>query len=260
MEITENNLLRLLKYENIETSFILEKISNLLKIQFFRDGNVYTLGSKYFVLDINEKLTISYVDETMSDCFKYVEYYLSFFYEEKNFFEFFCFLKYYLHYLDVFLSAKSLSVETKIYKEEQCTLANFCPCIRNFKYCNIYFYSPKKDKYFFNVFTHRYEYHYFSNIFVTMPMTLHNKIDTKDSILNLAECYPSYFFTSEVLNYFFQNISVNLCYKNIILDLNIFVDKNGKIFINEKYDKKLSFLFKNGLSLQGSIECLQNLS
>ena len=86
MEITENNLLRLLKYENIETSFILEKISNLLKIQFFRDGNVYTLGSKYFVLDINEKLTISYVDETMSDCFKYVEYYLSFFLRRKELF------------------------------------------------------------------------------------------------------------------------------------------------------------------------------
>lgn len=86
MEITENNLLRLLKYENIETSFILEKISNLLKIQFFRDGNVYTLGSKYFVLDINEKLTISYVDETMGDCFKYVEYYLSFFLRRKELF------------------------------------------------------------------------------------------------------------------------------------------------------------------------------
>ncbi|WUR04132.1 uncharacterized protein VNE69_07198 [Vairimorpha necatrix] len=240
MKYSDENLLKLLHYENIKNFSLLQKISSNLGMQYFEDAEIYTLGSKQFVLDINKKIKIYFVDEKLGEDFKYVEYYLSFFYEKNNYFEFFYLLKYFLNFLE----------KNSNFKRDIKTNNGFCACIKSTSHCNILNIPIKKGKYLFNIFTHRYEFQEYKEIFVNIPERIHSRLDLK---INLGECYQAEFYTIKILQYFQKNFKQEIIYEIKYKNKVIRVDGNGKIYIEDKYYKEMSFLFKRGLYLS---ECV----
>ncbi|KAK6090641.1 hypothetical protein P3W45_000364 [Vairimorpha bombi] len=240
MKYSETNLLKLLQYTDLKKSSMLEKISSSLNIQYFEDNGVYTLGSKQFVLDINKQIKIIYVDDSYSKLFEYVEFYLTHFFESKQYVEFYNHLKYFINFLEFYGTGKKTGSCENIRN-----LADLCDCLRNYNYCNIYDVQIRNKKFTFNIFTHRYEYHSFGDLFISVPQLLFRDGNLDLSLgYNLSECYLPNLFNIKLLKYF-----KNSYYKKIIKDREILVDKDGRIFVNGEYDKTLSFLFKRGNNL-----------
>ncbi|EQB61679.1 hypothetical protein NAPIS_ORF00751 [Vairimorpha apis BRL 01] len=213
MIIKENVLHKILDYENIDICSILKKISEILNIQFFQDNEIFTLGNEYFIIDINNDLHITFVEETLYDIYRYL-------------------LKFFILYFS--------KIKTK--NEVKNVKSGFCECISSYNYCDLSNFISTKNNLIFNIFTHRYESFEFKPYFFSKPEYI--ALDN----FNLGECLDY----EMIDRMYFLNFQKCYCYVEIH-GVNIFVDNKLKIYINNKYDENLSFLFKYGLSLKDCI-------
>lgn len=280
MSYSEKNLLKLLDYEHLDIQMFLEKMSKVLNLQYFKDETtkIYTLAGTSFVIDFFEKkFKLIFVDESWYCKFRYVEYFLNYYFNSKDLIPFYNFIRYFSQF-----------DKTHEPNGTSQNLNNLvCQCIHNYQYCiNSNFtdtLSRSNDgEAVYNIFSHKEEYHFYNPFFISINKDLAHRFlkqYNERNNLNLKmneittdfetfKClFPSEFdvslmydissFTISIYKYFLV-FSPECYFTAEFKGCKIEIKKDCRVLIDEIYKKKETFLFKKGLKLPVVFEILIN--
>ncbi|ELQ74995.1 hypothetical protein THOM_2037 [Trachipleistophora hominis] len=97
----ETNLVYLLESSKYFDFDFLPEISTLLNLQLIKEGNIYTLSSQVFVIDIYDNtVTVLFVDEKWNERFAYLKQYFESCLRKRDFLLFFVLLRHFLRHED----------------------------------------------------------------------------------------------------------------------------------------------------------------
>ncbi|KAF9763770.1 hypothetical protein NGRA_1066 [Nosema granulosis] len=266
MRFSEENLLRLLDYEDIDNQMLLEKISSTLALQYFKDEDtqIHTLAGTAFVIDFHEnKFKLMFVEEAWYSSFQYVEYFLNFFYASRDFHSFYNFLKYF-----TILDGNSQNNSKTTCKTVGD--ATVCDCISTYSYCEYPTFTDVLQRHtVYNIYSHREEYHFHQPFFIAIHKELMNHLlSFNNSTLlerdigsdferlkplfpkdfNLSMLYDLAFFDISIYRYFLS-FSADCFFSQCINNIQIDIKKDFRVIFNGEYKKKESFLFKRGFKV-----------
>lgn len=257
----EKMLLKVLEHGNTFNGGIYPSVCSTLNLQFFTDDRgepVHTLGSLSFVVDIcGTDLRLLFVENMLTEYFKYVEFYLCFLLRRGDLVGFY-------HHLKMLVRMEKGNEAF----EERGT-GDVCTCVSSGKYCiNPSFNSvfAQKSDGVYNIFRHRFEYHlYTKNFLVPIPI---REEDTNDGELvevrNINGITRSVRMNSNLAAYFDMGVLSREVFeelpnfdfrwhKKVKLD-EVDVHSDLSVHLNGKALGDVSFLMKLGKTLEFSLK------
>lgn len=253
----EKTLLKALEHKNTEERELFPSICSVLGLQYFSEENGvlgHTFASPSFVIDMCEaSAKITFVDESFSKCFGYVEFWLSRFLEKRRMIDFYFYLK--------MFSRMEKGNERVSEKDSK----DVCHCVFDGNYCiNPSFrdVAEASTDGIYNIYRHRFEYHLYTKEFI-LPIPMNTspedeeyvslvgedvnggKVDTKIS-LNLARYFGAKAFNRGV---FRALPSADFYWRGAIGCSEVLVQKNLAVYIDGELHRDAAFLMKLGKDL-----------
>ncbi|AFM99166.1 hypothetical protein EHEL_100730 [Encephalitozoon hellem ATCC 50504] len=157
----EKTLLKALEHKSTEERELFSSMCSVLGLQYFSEESSvlsHTFASPSFVIDISESSArITFVDESFSRCFRYVEFLLSQHLEKSKMVDFYFYLRMFVR------------METGHGGILEKDTTDICHCVFDGKYCI----NPSfKDVVvasadgIYNIYRHRFEYHLYTKEFI----------------------------------------------------------------------------------------------
>ncbi|AFN83876.1 hypothetical protein EROM_100600 [Encephalitozoon romaleae SJ-2008] len=257
----EKTLLKALEHKNTEERLLFPSICSVLGLQYFSEENgvlAHTFASPSFVIDMcEESAKITFVDESFSKCFGYVEFCLSRFLEKRRMVDFYFHLKMFSR-----MERGNERVSEKGSKD-------VCHCVYDGNYCiNPSFkdVAEASTNGIYNIYRHRFEYHLYTKEFILpIPMNASpedekcvslegedvngRKVNAKIS-LNLARYFGAKAFSREVLR---ALPPMGFYWRGEIGCSEVLVQKDLAVYIDGELHRDVAFLMKLGKSLDFSL-------
>ncbi|CAD25792.1 hypothetical protein [Encephalitozoon cuniculi GB-M1] len=257
----EKTLLKALEHKNIEEKSLFPSMCSVLGLQYFSEENgalTHTFAGLSFIIDItgpNAKLT--FVDEGLAKCFRYIEFYLCRFLEKKSMVDF---------YLHLRMFAKMETGDGKVLERGS---ADTCRCVFDGNYCvspSFKAVAEESTDGVYNIYRHRFEYHLYTKRFIlSIPVGAlpeddnccslvvedvnGRKVDARIS-LNLGRYLGLREFNREVLSALPQ---MDFYWKGTTDGREVLVQKNLAVYVDGKLRRDATFLMKLGKDLDFSL-------
>ncbi|ADM12394.1 uncharacterized protein Eint_100680 [Encephalitozoon intestinalis ATCC 50506] len=262
----EKMLLKSLEHKNIEEKEIFPSICSVLGLQYFSEENgalAHTLASPSFIIDISGlSAKLTFVDESFSRYFKYVEFYLCQHLEKRNMRDFYFYLRMFVR------------METGNEGLEEKDSGDICQCVFNGGYCiNPSFRDVAKSSTdgIYDIYRHRFEYHMYTKRFI-FPIPVNDPVEDEDSgflvaegvngkqmnakvSLNLSRYFGPKAFDREVLRILPH---IGFYWKGMVDHEEVVVRKDLGVYVNGELRRDAAFLMKLGKNLHLSLNFLRD--